>query len=529
MTKMRKAFLYIIASLLLMTVVACSEKHDLRISTALTLAENEQEDSALKLLQSVNRLTLPAKDEAMYALVYTLAQDKSGLDVNSDSLIGIAYHWYKDKPTDSLYSKCQYYMGRYYALNDSSEKALDCFQKSIIASKIKHDYSTQCLALLQQSVILREYNPNHAIACAKRAAMLYNKVKGAKSSNKAYYLLNLAEAYYYNGSNLDSCLSIVNYAINYAIQSQDSTTISDAYQDLAAVYLITEKPNLALKASIKSSEYCKKTNFSKQFALSQLYVLVDSLVSAKRILSQTKPLNLSDTCAYWALRRDIAIREKNVKQAEAYADSTDIYLDKKSCENLKAKNSYYSLLLQKEVARTKLASESQLKSYIIGFSLLTAIVTIVLIGYSFHQKRKYMREKMENEKAIHRMEVEHKERQITTMRNFLLSKIEIMNKLQTINFKRANAKLTESDWKETEVFLNCTDGEFVIRLKKDFPNITDKDLQFLMLVRLKLPYESIAHIFNIEEKSVKQRLFLLKKKLGLGRGDMSTREFIENY
>ena len=140
-----------------------------------------------------------------------------------------------------------------------------------------------------------------------------------------------------------------------------------------------------------------------------------------------------------------------------------------------------------------------------------------------------MREKMENEKAIHRMEVEHKERQITTMRNFLLSKIEIMNKLQTINFKRANAKLTESDWKETEVFLNCTDGEFVIRLKKDFPNITDKDLQFLMLVRLKLPYESIAHIFNIEEKSVKQRLFLLKKKLGLGRGDMSTREFIENY
>ncbi len=140
-----------------------------------------------------------------------------------------------------------------------------------------------------------------------------------------------------------------------------------------------------------------------------------------------------------------------------------------------------------------------------------------------------MRERMHNEKVIHRMEVEHKERQIATMRKFLLSKIDIINKLQTLNSKRANAKLSEKDWKETEIFLNCTDDEFVLRLEKEFPEITDNDLQTLMLVRLKLPYESIAYIFNIEKKSVKQRLFLLKKKLGLGRGDMSTREFIENY
>jgi len=166
---MTKTFLYFILSLFLMTISSCGEKHDRRISTALALAENEQADSALKLLQEVNKLNLPAKDEAMYALVYTLAQDKSGLDVKSDSLIGTAYRWYRDKPNDSLYSKCQYYMGRYYALNDSSEKALDCFQKSIVASKAGHDYNTQCLALLQQSVILRDYNPNLAIACAKKS------------------------------------------------------------------------------------------------------------------------------------------------------------------------------------------------------------------------------------------------------------------------------------------------------------------------------------------------------------------------
>ena len=50
-----------------------------------------------------------------------------------------------------------------------------------------------------------------------------------------------------------------------------------------------------------------------------------------------------------------------------------------------------------------------------------------------------------------------------------------------------------------------------------------------MLVRLKIPYEGIASIYNIKEKSVKQRLFLFKKKLGLEKSKVSTREFIEEY
>ena len=54
------------------------------------------------------------------------AQGKSGLDVDNDSLLRTAYTYYSAKPNDSLYAKCQYYMGKYYMLNDSSEKALPC-------------------------------------------------------------------------------------------------------------------------------------------------------------------------------------------------------------------------------------------------------------------------------------------------------------------------------------------------------------------------------------------------------------------
>lgn len=89
--------------------------------------------------------------------------------------------------------------------------------------------------------------------------------------------------------------------------------------------------------------------------------------------------------------------------------------------------------------------------------------------------------------------------------------------------------LDDEDWNELIVFLNNFDNYFVSRLKEEFPKLTTKDLHFLMLIRIKMPYHDIASIYNIEVKSVKQKLFLLKNKLGLNGSQKSTREFIETY
>ena len=93
----------------------------LPISTIIPLAEKKP-DSALALLKKVDQTKLSEKAVALYSIAYTMAQDKSGIDVDNDSLLRNAYNWYNGKPADSLYAKCEYYMGKYYALNDSSEK-----------------------------------------------------------------------------------------------------------------------------------------------------------------------------------------------------------------------------------------------------------------------------------------------------------------------------------------------------------------------------------------------------------------------
>lgn len=513
----------------LMVLAGCGDRHCKAIDTAYAIADDSP-DSTLSILNHLNQHCLATCEKARYALVYTIAQDKSGLDVDNDSLLRIAYTYYYSKPNDSLYAKCQYYMGKYYALNDSSEKALVCFQKSVTSAKGLHDENTLCLSLYQQSVILRNYDSQKALACARAVVDIYNNVKGYKLSNKSYSLLNLAECIAYGGGNTDECISLAKDAIKYALQSRDSTTISDSYQDLAAFYEMKGNYDFALKASKISNDYNKTNNFSKTFALSQYYVSADSLDKARLCLATTMPLNLNDSCLLFSLKRTIAIREHNWVDAEAFADSTENYLDRENSENLKARNNYYSQLIQKEVARGILENKNLRKSYLMLFLGIAALVITLLTIFYFHQKGKFMRETMENEEKLHQMEVKHKERQLKTMRKFLLSRIGIVKRLKSI--KRSELiklELTDEDWDEIEVFLNNVDDEFVVRLKKEFTDLTQKDIRFLMLVRLKIPYDSIASIFSIQEKSVKQRLFLFKKKLGLDKGEKSTREFIETY
>lgn len=134
------------------------------------------------------------------------------------------------------------------------------------------------------------------------------------------------------------------------------------------------------------------------------------------------------------------------------------------------------------------------------------------------QKQRYMEE------------LKSKNAQISSIRNLLLNNINLTKKLEQVKSKDAkHIRINNEEWNEIEAFLESLDSRFPSRLRRDFPKLTEKDVQFLMLVRLNLSSSSIAEIFHIEEKSVKQRLFMLKDKLEIHNSKISTRDFILNY
>lgn len=510
--------------------IACRDKQSKQISAVIPMAET-MPDSALSILNKIDQTKLSDKNLALYSFVYTMAQDKSGLDVDNDSLLRNAYNWYKDKPTDSLYAKCEYYMGKYYSLNDSSEKALNCFTNSIKAAKHQKDYYTQSMALLQSSVIVREYNPGLAISYAKEAINIYNKVKDGPQVNKVYGLLNLAECYSYTENSEYKSINIAKEAINLAMSLKDSLAISDSYQDLSAFYIAIGTGEDALKAAKIGFIYKVKKDVPSILSLARTYCDNDSLQKALRMIGSIPKQDYSKYgSVIYSLQHHIALKNKDYVKVSEYKDSLVTTLESENAANAKAKDKYYSRLIAKEKLRAKALNESKFKT---GFIISIIIVSIIVIAFTIYisqYKRKQMQIQNEKQQEHKRLIIEHQKTQITTMRNYLMRKINILRKLESLKSgKTKQVLLSDADWEELEAFLNSSDDEFVERLKRDFSNLTIKDLRFLMLIRIDLPYPIIAQIYHIEPKSVKQKLFLIKEKLGLKNSQKSAKEFIEYY
>lgn len=79
-----------IIAFLFISFTACKHTSSYELDNIAGLLDNKL-DSALYLLRKINMVNLSEKDQAEYALFYTTAQDKSGLDVDNDSLIRLAY------------------------------------------------------------------------------------------------------------------------------------------------------------------------------------------------------------------------------------------------------------------------------------------------------------------------------------------------------------------------------------------------------------------------------------------------------
>lgn len=70
---------------------------------------------------------------------------------------------------------------------------------------------------------------------------------------------------------------------------------------------------------------------------------------------------------------------------------------------------------------------------------------------------------------------------------------------------------------------------FVSRLTEKYPSLSEKDIRLFMLLRLQVSSKTLADIYGISEKSIKQKLYLYKSKVGLETTGNSLRSFIESF
>ena len=529
---MRRSISFTILFFVMLSVlVSCYQSHKRELDLAYTLAESKP-DSALAFLNRINQGKLSDEDMAKYALIYYMAQDKSGLDVDNDSLIRIAYDWYGEHQADSLYASSLYYMGKYFLLNDSMEQAKTCLEKSYSISDSLHNMNLKCLALDKLIEVEEQLAPYKALNYAKVLVKMYESMPNVSIYNKVAARLRLGENFFYVDS-LQHALEEERKAYRMAMKAGDSNLLSYVRQNLASTFEEMGEKDSCL--------YYARSAYSCLLTFASAYISVDSLNQAFSLLNQALPKTAEDRYSVFYFQSQAAMKAHDFKSAKSFSDSAYHYLEDMYRTALKGKAAYYTSFLKKESERAKTQGKAEMQQWVFSLIVLLCFIVVIFILYVYksykHQiklrmehERELLLQKQQMQEKIHQEELLHKEIQLSVMRNYLQKKIDVVEKLNSlVPNENTHIVLSESDWDELEVFLDSVENLFVKRLKQKHPNLSKTDLRLMMLLRLKLSQKALASIYCVSEKAIKQKLFLYKDKVGIKNEHFSLRNYIENF
>ena len=537
---MRRSISFTILFFVMLSVlVSCYQSHKKELDLAYTLAESKP-DSALAFLNRINQAKLSDEDMAKYALIYYMAQDKSGLDVDNDSLIRIAYDWYGEHQNDSLYASSLYYMGKYFLLNDSMEQAKACLEKSYSISNSLHNLNLKCLALDKLIEVEEQLAPDTALKYAKALVKMYDSMPNVTIYNKVVARLKLGENFFYVDS-LNQALEEEKKAYRMAASVGDNNLLSYVRQNLASTFEEMGEKDSCLFYARQAYDLNGNDRFSCQLMLASAYISVDSIKQAFTILKQTAPKTPEDHYSVFYLQSQVAVKAQDYKTAKTFSDSACSCLQEMYRTASKAKNSYYTSFLKKESERAKMQGKTEMQRWVFGLFLLLGLIVISFVLYAYWSYRKLSLARMVHEQEIfsqkqqmieklHQEELLHRDVQLSVMRNYLLKKIEVVEKLNSnVPNGCKHIVLSDNEWTELEVFLDSVEDLFVSRLKQKHPNLSKADLRLMMLLRLRLSQKTLASIYCVSEKAIKQKLFLYKDKVGIKNEHFSLRNYIEDF
>ncbi len=536
----RATWCVIFAFTMLSVFVSCHQSRKKELDLAYALAESSP-DSALAFLSHIDQRQLSEGERAKYALTYYMAQDKSGLDVDNDSLIRIAYNWYEEHQDDSLYASSLYYMGKCFLLNDSIERAKACLENSYAISDSLHKLSLKCLALDKLIEVEEQLAPYKALGYAKVLVKMYDSMPNVSLYNKVAAHLRLGENFFYVDS-LKQALEEEKKAYRLAKSAADNNSmLSYVSQGLANVFEKMGERDSSLFYAHQAYNLNGTDRFSCQLMLASAYITVDSIRQVFAILKQTRPRTPEERYSVFYIQSQAAVKAKDYKRAKILSDSACSCLQEMYRTASKAKNSYYVSFLKNENERAKMQGKAEMQRWVFGLVVLLGLILISFVLYAYWSYRKLSLARIAHEQEIfcqkqqmmerlHQEELSHRDVQLSVMRTYLLKKVEVIEKLNSsVPNESKHIVLSDNDWTELEVFLDSVENLFVSRIKQEHPNLTKTDLQLMMLLRLRLSQKTLASIYCVSEKAIKQKLFLYKDKVGIKNEHISLRTYIENF
>jgi tetratricopeptide (TPR) repeat protein len=434
--------------LILGALLACNDPKP--VTDALHRAEalmDEHPDSAWAVLNTLSPDEMGQnRTRALYALLYTQAQDKTYRDETNDSLISIAVDYYRH--TDDARRKylSYYYKGRVYFNAKDYQNATLCYMEAEqLADEVGDDYLVGLLYSELGRIYDIYYDYPKSLEAYQKAAECYERAGKIRHRNCMWY--NQSNVYR-NLNRYDESERLLWVALNSAQKEGDNTLVKSCMGTLVMLY-IEEKQMEKAQELYVTLESVAGTNYgSASFMgkIAQMYLSKKHFNQARQCLDKgwKRAENRIDSVglyfsaaelmsvlgeekeAYQELMKGVALQNKEAHQALQQPVLT-------------AQRDYLSEKLEFEAYKLRMEKRFRLL-YILLFSLVIVMVVYVL-------SRKLKKEKEKARKTIDELncEILHRDRESRHKIASLLEELEEQDKSASASIQGLRSELQRQE------------------------------------------------------------------------------------
>jgi DNA-binding NarL/FixJ family response regulator len=132
------------------------------------------------------------------------------------------------------------------------------------------------------------------------------------------------------------------------------------------------------------------------------------------------------------------------------------------------------------------------------------------------------------------MHIVHNVETIQKIKTALLSAIESVQDTDAKAHMRkvlrsiASEMSLDNNWEQFELHFNQIHQNFLVRLRKEFPELTHNDIKLISYLKLNLSSKEIAPLLNLSVRGVEASRYRIRKKMNLN-PSVNLTEFILRY
>ena len=524
------AFLFLVLS------TGCSSW---RISETLKDIESyimERPDSAMVVLDSMDRSLLTTdRHKAHHALLHAMALDKNYIDVDDDSLASVAVKYFSRKGPEKYHARSLYYLGLAYYYQGEYNKAIVEFTKAEAAAQRSDSLYLGMTKSLQADTYARTYNDIEEQKCIYEAYNIFSKI------SERYYAdvcrLRLVQSWlnFNQYEKADSLLeelistqdldtnikvsALVTYAFRKAThENPDYIESSETYDKIFSEY------NGSL---MKEKDY-----WAWAYSLNQ----TGRKDEAAEMIKQLEEVDSSVNSSYWKYR--ILKSEAKYKEAldcfETYDNKNDEAVSSALRQSLAAaQRNYYQS--QSEIAEYKV----RIRNLSIVMLIITAVSVVSVLVWIFTRRIRIQSEEKEKylkyaEEIRKQLEASQNENYPDLKRKYLeiyKSRFEMIASLYeeyVLYHGKKNAEhaiyakvsemidgfINDQDAaKQLESVLDESLDGLISMLRKDVPNLREKDYVIFCFMVIGFDVTTISHLLDTSMNSIYIRKSRMKKHI----------------